>query len=349
MYNRPVKAVVLTEFGGADKLALTELPDPVPQAGEVLLRVRACALNHLDVWVREGIPAYRKVALPHVLGCDVAGEVAALGPGVTGVKVGERMAVSPGRSCRVCERCLAGRDSHCASYAIIGANGGPGGYAEYLRVPQEYLLPLPPTLSFEEGAAYPLTFLTAWHMTMTLGECGPDQWVLVMGAGSGVGAAAIQTAKLAGARVIAVSTSEEKLERARGLGAEAGIHRPPEDLVRRTLKLTGGAMADLVVEHVGPAVFEDALKALKPGGRLVTCGATSGSAVTLDLRYVFSRQLKVLGSRMGTQAEMRRVARLVGEGKLRPIVDKTFPLAEARAAHERLESRAHFGKVALSV
>ena len=260
--------------------------------------MRACALNHLDLFVRDGIPAY-KIALPHILGCDVAGEVAALGPGVTAVKAGQRMAVSPGRSCLRCDACLAGKDNDCRQYGIIGAQGGPGGYAELLCVPEAYLLPIPDALSFEEAAAYPLTFLTAWHMLMTLGACGPDQTVLVMGAGSGVGVAAIQMAKLAGARVIAASTSEEKLARAKALGADFLIHSPPQDLVRQTTRLTGGAMADIVVEHVGPAVFDGALKCLKTGGRLVTCGSTTGPVVELDMRFVFSRQLQILGSRWG--------------------------------------------------
>ena len=339
---------MINEFGGAEKLTPTDVADPKPGAGEVLVRVRACALNHLDLFVRDGIPAY-KIKLPHILGCDVAGEVAALGEGVASVKAGDRVAVSPGRSCRRCEACLDGRDNHCARYGIIGAQGGPGGYAELLSVPEEYLLPLPAAMSFEEGAAYPLTFLTAWHMLMTLGACGPDQWVLVMGAGSGVGVAAIQLAKFAGARVIAASTAEAKLERARALGADETIFTPKEDLVKRVMKLTGGRMADIVFEHVGPAVFDGALKSLRSGGRLVTCGSTTGPTVQLDMRYVFSRQLQILGSKMGSQAEMRRVARLFEEGKLKSVIDRSFPLKEARAAHDHLAGGRQFGKVLLTV
>lgn len=342
-----MKAVLLEQFGGPETLAVRDVPEPVPAAGEVLLRVRACALNHLDLFVRDGIPAY-KIKLPHVLGCDVAGEVVAAGPGAD-VPVGLRAAVSPGRSCGRCEACLAGRDNDCPKYGIIGAQGGPGGYQELLRVPAQHLLPLPASLSFEEGAAYPLTFLTVWHMLMTLGGCGPGQTVLVMGAGSGVGVAAIQLAKLAGARVIAVSTSGEKLERAKGLGADLTIHHPPEDIVKQTMRLTGGAMADVVVEHVGPAVFDAALKSLKVGGKLVTCGSTTGPTVELDMRYVFSRQYQILGSKMGTQAEMRKVARLVEEGRLKPVIDRCFPLHEARKAHEHLASKRQFGKVVLTV
>jgi len=343
-----VKAVVLEKFGGPENLKLVDLPDPEPGPGEVLLKVRACALNHLDLWVRDGIPAY-KIKTPHILGCDLAGEVAAVGPGVEHAKVGDRAAVYPGRSCSRCPQCLSGLDNFCPRYGIIGAHGGPGGYAELLAVPEIDLLPMPDDMSFEEAAGYPLTFLTAWHMVMTLGACGPGQNVLVLGAGSGTSVAAIQVAKLAGAFVVASSTSQEKLAKAKGLGADALIHHPPEDLVKSTLKLTGGAMADVVIDHVGPATFDASLKSLRHGGRLVTCGATTGPLVEIDLRYVFSRQLQILGSKMGSRSEMLRVARLVSEGKLRPVIDKVFPLSQARQAHEHLADKKQFGKVVLSV
>lgn len=343
-----MKAVIFRRFGGSEVLEAAELPDPVPETGEVLLRVRACALNHLDLWVRGGIPAY-KITLPHILGCDVAGEIAALGPGVADFKPGQRVAVSPGRSCGFCDFCLAGLDNQCPRYGIIGAQGGPGGYAEYLRVPARCLLPMPENLDFASAASFPLTFLTAWHMLLTLGQCGTGKTVLVMGAGSGVGVAAIQLAKLSGAFVVAASTSEEKLKKAQALGADALIHSPPQDLIRETIKITSSRMADLVIEHVGPAVFETALKCLKSGGSLVTCGATTGPAVNLDLRYVFSRQLKIIGSKMGTSREMRDVWRLLEGGQLKPVVDATFPLASARAAHDYLDSRKQFGKVVLTL
>ena len=343
-----MQAVIIEQFGGPETLKAVQLPDPKPKPGEVLLRVRACALNHLDIWVRNGIPAY-KIQLPHILGCDVSGEVAALGEGVNSIKIGQRVAVSPGRSCLKCESCLGGLDNQCKEYAIVGAQGGPGGYAEFLCVPQGHLLAMPDNQSYEEAAAYPLTFLTAWHMLMTLSSCGPDKIVLVLGAGSGIGVAAIEVAKLSGAKVIAVSTSAEKLERAKALGADATIHSPPQDILRQTMKITEGSMADIAFEHVGPATFESSLKSLKPGGRLVTCGATTGPMVSLDLRYVFSRQLQILGSSMGTQQEMRRVARLVAQGKLRPLVDRVFPLSKARQAHEYLAEKKHFGKVVLKI
>ncbi len=343
-----MKAVILEEFGGPEKLKAAEVPDPKAQAGEVLVRVRACALNHLDLWVRGGIPAY-KIKMPHILGCDVAGEVAAVGPEVEGFQPGQRVAVAPGRACFDCEACLAGKDDRCRKYGIIGASAGPGGYAELLSVPERYLLPIDDKLSHEEAAAFPLTYLTSWHMLMTLGACGPGQTVLVLGSGSGVGVAAIQIAKLAGARVIAASTSEEKLVKAREHGADEVIHSPPEDIARRVRKLTRGGMADIAFEHVGPVTFEASLKSLKPGGKLITCGATTGPTVTVDLRYVFWHQLQIIGSKMGTLEETREVARLVCAGKLRPVVDKVFPLAEAALAHEYLAGKKQFGKVVLSV
>ena len=343
-----MRAVVLRAFGGPENLELTTLPDPVAGPGEVLLRVRACALNHLDLWVRGGLPG-AKIALPFTLGCDVAGEIAALGPGVGGAAVGARVAVHPGRSCGTCDACRDGRESDCPDYGIIGAYGGrPGGYAELLAVPVEHLLAMPDSMTFEAAAAAPLTFLTAWHMLVTLAELRPGETLLAVGAGSGVTTAAIQIAKCCGARVIATSTSKDKLERAKALGADAVVLHPPEDLARSVRKLTGGRMADAALDHVGGSVIGETLKCLRRSGRLVTCGATGGFAAPIDLRYVFDRQLKILGAKMGSLAEMRRVWALVAEGRLAPVVDRTFPLEQARAAHDHLEARGQFGKVVLA-
>jgi NADPH:quinone reductase-like Zn-dependent oxidoreductase len=342
-----VKAVVLKAYGGPENLALETLPDPGPGPGEVLLRVRACALNHLDLWIRKGLPVAKP---PFVLGCDVAGEVAALGPGVADIKVGQRFAVHPGRSCGKCDACREGRESDCLTYGIIGAYRGlTGGYAELLVVPSEQLLPMPDAMSFVDAAAVPLTFLTAWHMVVTLAELKAGETLLVIGAGAGVATAAIQIAKLGGARVIATSTSKDKLERAKQLGADDGVLHPPEDLAKTVRKLTGGKMADAVFEHVGGPLIGEALKSLRRSGRLVTCGATAGFDGPIDLRYVFDRQLKIFGAKMGNLAEMRRVWALVAEGRLKPVVDRTFPLADAARAHEHLEGRAHFGKVVLEL
>lgn len=343
-----MKAVLLTAFGGPENLVLSDVPEPVAGAGEVLVRVRACALNHLDLWVRAGLPA-AKVKLPHILGCDVAGEVAALGAGVSEHKVGDRVAVHPGRSCGSCAACLDGREPDCPGYGIIGAYGGlTGGYCEFLAVPEKHLLRLPhEDMSFAEAASLPLAALTAWSMLTTEGGVRTGQTVLVIGAGAGVSVMAVQIARALGARVIATSTDASKLEKARELGAHDVIHHPPEDLARSVRKLTGGAMADVVFEHVGKAVIGEALKCLRPSGRLVTCGATSGYDAAIDLRYVFSKRLKILGAKMGNLAEMREVWKLAADGRLRPVLDKVFPLADAALAHERLESRGQFGKVVL--
>ena len=333
-----MKAVVLKSFGGPDQLELQTVADPAPGPGESLLRVRACALNHLDLWIRAGLPG-SKVKTPHILGSDVAGEVD-----------GRRVAAHPGLVCGDCAACRDGRDGDCAGFGIIGAYGGsPGGYAEKLCVKTAHLLDIPPALSFEEAASLPLTLLTAWRMLKTLGEVGPGQTVLVIGAGAGVAAAGIQIAKALGASVIATTSDAAKVERAKALGAGHVLVAPPADLPREVRRLTNGAMADVAFEHVGPALFMDALKCLRPSGRLVTCGSTSGNAVELDMRYVFSRQLRILGSRMGSLAEMRAAWTLVESGAVRPVVDRIFPLEEAAAAHERLASRGQFGKVVLAV
>lgn len=333
-----MKAAVLTAFGDAGNIELRELSDPVPGSGETLLRVRACALNHLDLWIRAGLPG-SKVKTPHVLGSDVAGEAG-----------GKRVAVHPGLYCGTCAACRDGRESDCPMFGIIGAYGGSqGGYAELLAVKSAHLLDIPAGMSFADAASLPLTLLTAWHMLKTLGKLAPGQTALIVGAGSGVSVMGIQIAKALGANVIATTSDPAKAERAKALGADNVLVSPPADLPREVRRLTAGAMADVALEHVGPALFMDVLKCLRPSGRLVTCGATSGPTVELDLRYVFSRQLRILGSRMGSLAEMRAAWKLVENGTVRPVVDRVLPLADARAAHERLESRGQFGKVVLQL
>lgn len=332
-----MKAVVLSSFGGPENLELRDVPDPVPAPGEALLDVGACALNHLDLWIREGLPG-SKVKTPHILGSDVAGTVA-----------GARVAVHPGLSCGVCAACRDGREGDCPDFGIIGAYGGsPGGYAQKLAVRADRLLPIPEGMSLADAASLPLTLLTAWRMLKTLGELRAGQTVVVVGAGAGVSVVGIQIAKALGATVIATTSDPAKAEKARALGADHVLLSPPEELSRAVRKLTRGAMADLVFEHVGPALFMDALKCLRPSGRLVTCGSTSGPVVELDMRYVFSRQLRILGSRMGSVAEMREAWALVESGRVKPVVDRVFPLDAAAEAHRRLESRGQFGKVVLA-
>ncbi len=343
-----MKAVVFHEHGGPDKLQFEERPSPpAPQPHDVTVRVKACALNHLDIWIRQGIPAY-KIPLPHISGCDIAGTVEQVGEGISGLAVGERVFVSPGLSCWRCDQCLAGRDNLCSSYKILGAQVD-GGYAELVTVPGVNAIPIPGRLTFEQAAACPLVSVTAWHMLFALGGLRPGETVLVMGAGSGVGSVAIQLARAAGARVYTTVGSDDKVAKAKELGAEEVILHTREEVAKRVKGLTDGRGVDLVIEHIGPAVWDHCLQSLARGGRLITCGATTGGEVKLDLRFLFSRQLTLKGSYMGTRAELLEATKLLGAGQVRPVVDRVFPLREARAAQEYMLERKVFGKIVLAV
>ncbi|HET9962664.1 MAG TPA: zinc-binding dehydrogenase [Nitrospiraceae bacterium] len=342
-----MKAVVFHEHGGPGKLQYQNMPSPTVGADDVLVRVKACALNHLDVWIRQGNPAY-PMPLPHISGSDIAGIVEQVGSHVQGIAGGQRVYVSPGVSCGRCEHCLAGRDNMCRSYGLIGAMCH-GGYAEYVTVPAPNVFSIPGNLSFEQAAAFPLVSVTAWHMLFPLADLQPGEDVLIMGAGSGVGHMAIQMAKLAGARVITTVGSDEKADKAKAIGADVVINHAREKVNQRVREVTDKRGVDVVIEHIGPEVWEQCLDSLAKGGRLITCGATTGAEVKLDLRYMYSRQLTIKGSYMGTRAELLKAARLVGEGRLRPLIDRTFPLAEAKAAQEYLLSRTFFGKIVLAV
>ncbi|MDM7460172.1 MAG: zinc-binding dehydrogenase [bacterium] len=343
-----MRAVRIHAFGGAEQLIYEEsAPEPEVGAGEVKVRVRACALNHLDLWVRNGIPAY-KTPLPHILGSDIAGEVAEVGEGVGGWGVGDTVILYPIVSCGKCRFCKMGRENLCQEVQVIGAHCA-GGYAEYIVVPERNLLPKPTNLSFEEAAAFPLVFLTAWHMLMTKARLQPGEWVLVMGGGSGVGSAAIQIAKLRGALVIATAGNEAKLERCRALGADFTVNHSDPEWHKQVRAATGGEGVDVVFEHVGQAVFDACIRMLNKGGRLVTCGATTGGAAQFDIRYVFSRELEILGTYIGTRAELQQLLPHMISGRLQPIVDSVFDLREARAAHEKLERRDFFGKIVLHI
>ena len=341
-----MKAVLFKEHGGPEKLVYEEFPKPTAGPGDVVVRVKACALNHLDIWIRQGNPAY-PMPLPHISGSDIAGVVEEVGKEVEGVTVGQNIFVSPGVSCWTCEQCLAGRDNMCRSYGLVGAMMH-GGYAEYVKVPARNVLPMPAGLSFEQAAAFPLVSVTAWHMLFPLADLKQGETVLVMGAGSGVGHVAIQLAKWAGAHVITTVGSDDKIDKAKAIGAEAVVNHSREKVAARVRELTAGHGVDVVLDHVGPDVWDVSMESLAKGGRLITCGATTGAEVKLNLRYVFSRQLTIKGSYMGTRAELVKAAELVGQGKLKPLVDRTFPLAEARAAQELMLSRKFFGKIVLS-
>ncbi|MGH9312140.1 MAG: zinc-binding dehydrogenase [Vicinamibacterales bacterium] len=340
-----MKAIRFHEHGSIDVLRYEEAPDPSPGPRNALVRVRACALNHLDLWERRGLDGI-KIPLPHISGSDVAGEVvSSAGPDV---RPGTRVMVQPGLSCGTCAECLGGTDNRCAAYDVLGYRSD-GGYAELVKVPAANLIPIPDRLGFVEAAAFPLTFLTAWHMLLGVAELAPGETVLVLAAGSGVGQAAVQIAKLAGAKVLATAGSPAKLERARSLGADAVVDHRRQDIAREVKNLTGGRGADIVVEHVGEATWEASVRSLARSGRLVTCGATTGPRGAIDIRVLFARQVSLRGSYMGTKRELLQAAALFFEGRLRPAVDQVFPLARAADAQRRLEEGLHFGKIVLEV
>jgi NADPH:quinone reductase-like Zn-dependent oxidoreductase len=325
--------------GDPDVLVYEEVADPVLRTDEVLVRVRACALNHLDLWQRRGMEKVR-IPLPHISGADIAGEVISSG------RAGTRVLLQPGVSCGQCPQCLAGLDSFCPAYDLLGYKRD-GGYAELVAVPAANLVPIPPHIAFTEAAAFPLTFLTAWHMLVTRAQVRPGEDVLVLAAGSGVGQAAVQIARLLGARVIATAGGDDKLARARALGAHDVVDHYRSDLVAEVRRLTGTRGVDVVVEHVGEVTWERSVRALARGGRLVTCGATTGPAGPIDIRVLFTRQLSLLGSYMGTKSELLTVTRFFFEGRLRPVIDRTLPLQAAAEAHRRLEAKDQFGKIVL--
>jgi NADPH:quinone reductase-like Zn-dependent oxidoreductase len=340
-----MKAVRIHEFGGPEQLRYEEVPDPELRKDQVLVRVRACALNHLDLWVRKGLPG---VKLPHILGSDIAGEVAAVGEYVKDVKVGQPVIVAPMHFCGHCSKCLAGIQNQCREFSVLG-NAVDGGNCELIAVPLASVIPIPDTLDFVQAASVPLVFVTAWHMLVGLAKVRPGQSVLVLGAGSGVGIAAIQIAKLFQARVVATAGDEHKLAKARALGADEGIDHYKQKISQEVRRITNKEGVDIVVEHVGTATWDESMKSLKPGGTIVTCGATTGFEAKFDLRFFFSRQLAFLGSYMGTMGDLHEALGHVFAGRLKPVVDRTFPLQEVRAAHEYLESSRMFGKLVLTM
>jgi NADPH:quinone reductase-like Zn-dependent oxidoreductase len=342
-----MKAIVFHQHGGPEVLQYTEAPVPAVRANEVLVRVRACALNHLDLWVRAGLPNV-PIPLPHIPGSDIAGEVAEVGTGVTTLKLGQKVVLAPGVSCGKCAACVAGHDNRCRQFSNLGYMID-GGCAEFVRCPEVNCLPYPENLAFEEAAAVPLVFQTAWHMLITRAQLQPGEEVLILGAGSGVGSAAIQIAALFGARIIATAGNEAKLEKAKQLGAAHLIHHKTQKIRDEVRRITGKRGVDVVFEHVGTATWDESVASLAVGGRLVTCGATTGYDAKMDLRFLFSRQLSLLGSYMGAKSELVSVMKLVASGHLKPVIDRTFPLSACADAHRYLEAGEQFGKVVLSV
>ncbi|MBI5197789.1 MAG: zinc-binding dehydrogenase [Nitrospirae bacterium] len=340
-----MKAVRFHEHGGPEVLRYEDAPVPANGPDEAHDRDKACSDNHLDIWIRQWNPAYR-LALPHILGCDIAGIVESVGPAITGVAPGQKVVVAPGLSCFRCSFCLSGDDNLCTTYRIIGAQVD-GGYAEFAAVPAVNLIPMPDNLSFEQAAAYPLTFMTAWHMLIHRAGLKPGLDVLILAGGSGLGSAAIQIAKLSGARVFTTAGTDSKLERAKTLGADVGIPYEREDFSKKILELTEGRGVDVVFDHIGTATWEKSLASLAKNGKLLTCGTTTGGDVKMNLRSLFMRQQTILGATMGTRAELVEITKRMAIGSLKPVVDSVYPLREARAAQERMLARENFGKIVL--
>jgi len=342
-----MKAIVFHQHGGPEVLKYTDAPDPTIRPNEVLVRVRACALNHLDLWVRIGNPNV-PIPLPHIPGSDISGEVVQIGADVSTVRVGQKVVLAPGVTCGKCPACVSGQDNRCRHFTNLGYLID-GGCAELVRAPEVNCMPYPENLTFEEAASIPLVFQTVWHMLLARAELQPGEDVLILGAGSGVGSAAIQVAKFFGARVIATAGTDEKLRKAKQLGADHLINHKTQNIRDEVRRITNKRGVDVVFEHVGTATWDDSFASLAPGGRLVTCGATTGYDAKVDLRFLFSRQLSLLGSYMGTKSELHSVMRLVASGRFKPIVDRIFPLAACAQAHAYLESSSQFGKVVLAV
>lgn len=339
-----MKAVRIHQFGGPDVLSYEEVPDPELRKDQVLVRVKACSLNHLDIFVRKGLPG---VKLPHILGSDVAGEIAEVGEYVSGFKAGQRVLVAPMHFCGYCVKCVAGLQNQCRVFTVLG-NAVDGGNCELIAIPATNVIPIPDSLDFNQAASVPLVFVTAWHMLVGLAGVRQGQTVLVLGGSSGVGIAAIQIAKLFHCRVITTAGDEAKIDKAVGLGADYGINHYKQKISDEVRRITNKEGVDIVFEHVGAATWDESMKSLKTAGTLVTCGATTGPGVSIDLRHLFARQLRVLGSYMGTMGELHEVLGHVFAGRMKPVVDRAFPLSEIRAAHEYLEKSQMFGKVVVN-
>ncbi len=342
-----MKAVVFHENGGVDTLKYADMEKPKISPYEVLVKVKACALNHLDIWTRQGIPGI-EIPMPHISGSDVAGEIAEAGMEVKNFRPGDKVLIAPGIRCRKCMYCITGNDSMCNSFRIMGFQT-QGGYAEYAKAHVDNIIPISNKLSFEEWAAIPLVFLTAWHMLITRGQLKPGEQVLVHAAGSGIGSAAIQIARLAGARVITTARGKEKLEKAKQLGADEVIDYSKENYAERVKQLTNNKGVDLIFEHIGPDTWEKNMQCLAKGGRMVVCGVTSGPSTTVDIRLLFMKHHAILGCYMGSKKELFDVLNLVEIGRLKPVIDTVFPLKDAALAQQRMLNRENFGKIVLKI
>ena len=342
-----MKAAFFREHGGPDRVEFGDVPEPAPGPGQIRVKLKAGALNHLDIFVRNGIPGI-PVTLPHVMGSDGAGVVESVGAGVTRVHPGDEVVLNPGIHCGDCEFCLSGEHSLCVTFQLLGEHIA-GTFAEFVVAPAVNAYPKPAPLSWEEAAAFPLTFLTAWRMLVSKAHLRPGETLLIVGIGGGVAVAALQIAKLLGVTVFVTSGSAEKLDRAKALGADAGIDHGKTDFSREIRKLTGKRGVDVVLDSVGKATWKQSIAAAAKGGRLLTCGATTGADPQTDLGRIFWNQLTVYGSTMGTHAEFAGMLKIFRDGKVKPVVDTVFPLPEAREAIRRLEEKRQFGKIVLRI
>lgn len=342
-----MKAITFHSHGGPEVLQLSDLPEPVPHTGEVLVRLRAAALNRVDIFVRQGWPGL-KLQLPHVLGADGAGNIAALGDGVTGLNPGDRVVINANLGCGACGFCLAGQDNLCRDWHLLGETL-PGTYTEYIVLPVRQVYRLPDGFDFHTAAASALVFQTAWHSLIKRGDLRPGETVLVVGASGGVNTASIQIAKFSGAKVIVVGSGADKLALAESLGADILIDRTrDEDWSKAVFQASGRRGVDVVVDNVG-VTFPLSFRAARKGGRILTVGNTGGARFEIDNRFVFGKHLSLIGSTMSTLKDFTEVMELVTSGKLRPALDRAFPLAESRQAQERLESGQQLGKITLEI
>jgi NADPH:quinone reductase-like Zn-dependent oxidoreductase len=342
-----MNAILFHEFGKADVLRFEDAPKPIINDDEVLIQLKAASLNHLDIWVRSGTRE-RNTPLPHIPGSDGAGIVAEVGKNVSNVKIGERVLISPGLSCGECNYCKQQKENLCAEYRVLGTRES-GTYAEFVNLPARNVFPIPANVGFKEAAAFPLVFLTAWHMLVTLAQLKKGETVLIHGAGSGVGIAAIQIARMLSVKIITTAGSNDKLEKAKQLGADEVINYNEKNFSDEVKRITDKKGVDVVFEHIGGDVFEKSIFLLRKGGRLVTCGATTDFEAKLDLRYLYSRHLTLLGSFMGTSSDLKSVLDLLAEGKLKPVIDSVYPLEKAADAQKRMEERKQFGKIVLEI
>jgi NADPH:quinone reductase-like Zn-dependent oxidoreductase len=338
-------AVRIHEHGDVDALKLEEVPEPRPRDGELLIDIKAAGINHLDTWVRRGVPGYR-FPLPITPGCDGAGVVVAVGAGVDDFSVGDRVAVAPGYSCGRCEACLSGRDHYCRRYGIYGESTD-GTMCERFALPLSNALRLPDSLSFAGAAAMPLVFLTAWEMLIVKGAGRAGDTVLIHAAGSGVGSAAIQIARYHAMRIIATAGSQAKLDQARALGADEVINYRDQDFVAEVRRLTGKRGVDIALDHIGGPTLAGSLRCLVAGGRVVTCGATGGAEFTADLKPIFFKKLAIVGSTMGSRGTLPMILRLAEQGVFKPVVDRVMPMSQVAEAHRLIAERVPFGKIIL--